>query len=112
MKQVQDTKEGGTTVVAKDNLAPDGSTVKTYYVFKVLENPAKGTSIDSWTDEVKELIQEDKVRIGLGQKQASEEEVTKNVKAVKDAVKSVFKERKVRISDTYMKKALADYLGE
>ena len=112
LKQLQGTKEGEATVIAKDNLAPDGSVIKTYYIFKVLENPAKGTSIDGWTDEVKELIQEDKVRIGLGQKQASEEETTKDVQAVKDAVKSVFKERKVRISDTYMKKALADYLGD
>ena len=68
--------------------------------------------MESWTDEVKELIQEDKVRIGLGQKQASEEEATKNVKAVKDAIKSVFKEQDVRVTDPYMKKALADYLGE
>ena len=112
LTKLQSTKEGEATVVAKDNLAPDGSIVKTYYVFKVLENPAKGENMESWTDEVKELIQEDKVRIGLGQKQASEEEVTKNVKAVKDAIKSVFKEQDVRVTDPYMKKALADYLGE
>ena len=112
LTKLQGTKEGEATVIAKDNLAPDGSIVKTYYVFKVLENPAKGTSIDSWTDEVKEQIQEDKVRIGLGQKQASEEEVAKNTKAVKDAIKSVFKEQDVRVTDDYMKKALADYLGE
>ena len=68
--------------------------------------------MESWTDEVKELIQEDKVRIGLGQKRASEEEVTKNTNAVKEAIKSVFKEQDVRVTDLYMKKALADYLGE
>ena len=78
----------------------------------MLENPAKGENMESWTDEVKELIQEDKVRIGLGQKRASEEEVTKNTNAVKDAIKSVFKEQDVRVTDPYMKKALADYLGE
>ena len=38
--------------------------------------------------------------------------MTKNVKAVKDAIKSVFKEQDVRVTDPYMKKALADYLGE
>ena len=112
LKQLQSTKEGGATVIAKDNVAPDGSIVKTYYVFKVLENPAKGENMESWTDELKEQIQEDKVRIGLGQKQASEEEVAKNTKAVKDAIKSVFKEQDVRVTDDYMKKALADYLGE
>lgn len=112
LTKLQSTKEGGATVIAKDNVAPDGSIVKTYYVFKVLENPAKGENMESWTDELKEQIQEDKVRIGLGQKQTSEEEVTKNTKAVKDAIASVFKEQDVRISDSYMKKALADYIGE
>jgi len=112
LTKLQGTKEGEATVIVKDNLAPDGSIVKTYYVFKVLENPAKGENMESWTDEVKELIQEDKVRIGLGQKRASEEEVTKNTNAVKEAIKSVFKEQDVRVTDLYMKKALADYLGE
>lgn len=112
LEQLQNTKEGEATVVKKDNVAPDGSIIPTYYVFKILENPAKGTNIDSWKDEVRELIQEDKVRIGLGQKQASDEEANKCAKAVRNAIKSVFKERNVRISDSYMKKALADYLGD
>ena len=112
LEQLQNTKEGEATVIKKDNVAPNGSIIPTYYVFKVLENPAKGTNIDSWKEEVKELIQEDKVRIGLGQKQASEEEANKDAKAVRNAIKSVFKERNVRISDPYMKKALSDYLGD
>ena len=80
-------------------------------LLKMNENPSKGQSIDGWKDEVRELIQEDKVRIGLGDKRdASEEETMKNIQAVKQAIKAVFKEQKVRVSDPYMKKALADYL--
>lgn len=111
LNTLYNTKEGQSVALAKDGVGADGTPVKMYYIFKMNENPSKGQSIDVWKDEVRELIQEDKVRIGLGDKRgASEEETIKNIQAVKQAIKAVFKEQKVRVSDPYMKKALADYL--
>ena len=111
LNTLYETKEGQSVVLAKDGVGVDGTPVKMYYIFKMNENPSKGKSIDGWKDEVRELIQEDKVRIGLGDKRgASDEETMKYIKAVKEAIKTVFKEQKVRVSDKYMRKALADYL--
>ena len=111
LNTLYNTKEGQSVALAKDGVGANGTPVKMYYIFKMNENPSKGQSIDGWKDEVRELIQEDKVRIGLGDKRdASEEETMKNIQAVKQAIKAVFKEQKVRVSDPYMKKALADYL--
>lgn len=111
LNTLYETKEGQSVALAKDGIGADGTPVKMYYIFKMNENPSKGKSIDGWKDEVRELIQEDKVRIGLGDKRgASDEETMKYIKAVKEAIKTVFKEQKVRVSDKYMRKALADYL--
>jgi foldase protein PrsA len=111
LKALYETKEGQSVVIAKDGMGADGSPTQVYYVFKLIENPAKGNDMNSWKDEVKELIQEDKVRIGLGDMRgSSDEETMKDINMVKEAIKSVFKERKVRVTDKYMRKALADYL--
>lgn len=105
--------DGELAVIESQALNVFGETETRFYVVKMLENVSKGEDISKWADDMTNQIKEFKVMVGLGEKTIEDDEQSLEYRnLVNKVIKDVFKKEKVRVTDAYMRRALADYLGE